>query len=130
MTFERLRQFISTEMRMSQVYQPVMLMELLKNKGSASASQIAQAILNKDPTQIEYFTEIVRNVVGDVIAALSTAVNGDELKGIERQLVASGIVRTSSVEFFDVSWAGKVEGCSLVYKVDPDQKFIPSATLK
>lgn len=67
MTYDRLRQFISSDMRMSQVYQPVMLMELLRNKGSASASQIAQAILNKDPTQIEYFTEIVKNVVGDVL---------------------------------------------------------------
>ena len=59
MTFENLQHFISTEMRMSQVYQPVMLMELLKNDGQASVTQIAQAILDKDPTQIEYFTEIV-----------------------------------------------------------------------
>jgi len=54
-------------MRMSQVYQPVMLMELLKNDGQASVSQIAQAILDKDPTQIEYFTEIVKNMVGKVL---------------------------------------------------------------
>jgi diadenosine tetraphosphate (Ap4A) HIT family hydrolase/5-methylcytosine-specific restriction endonuclease McrA len=52
---------------MSQVYQPVMLMELLKNKGEASVSQIAQAILDKDPTQIEYFSEIVKNMVGKVL---------------------------------------------------------------
>lgn len=54
-------------MRMSQVYQPVMLMELLKNGGEATVTQIAQAILNKDPTQIEYFTEIVKNMVGRVL---------------------------------------------------------------
>jgi len=54
MTFQKLQEFISTDMRMSQVYQPVMLMELLKNNGVASVSQIAQAILDKDPTQIEY----------------------------------------------------------------------------
>ena len=52
---------------MSQVYQPVMLMELLKNKGDASVTQIAQAILDKDPTQIEYFSEIVKNMVGKVL---------------------------------------------------------------
>ena len=52
---------------MSQVYQPVMLMELLKKDGQASATQIAQAILDKDPTQIEYFTEIVKNMVGKVL---------------------------------------------------------------
>lgn len=65
--FQNLYQFISTEMRMSQVYQPVMLMELLKNDGQASVTQIAQAILDKDPTQIEYFTEIVKNMVGKVL---------------------------------------------------------------
>ena len=80
MTFEKLHNFISTEMRMSQVYQPVMLLELLKNKGSASASQIAQAILNKDPTQIEYFTEIVRAMVGKVLTKNRgiTERNGDQ----------------------------------------------------
>ena len=67
MTYQKLHQFISTEMRMSQVYQPVMLMELLKNDGQASVTQIAQAILDKDPTQIEYFTEIVKNMVGRVL---------------------------------------------------------------
>jgi ATP adenylyltransferase len=67
MQYHRLKVFISTEMRMSQVYQPVMLMELLKNDGQASATQIAQAILDKDPTQIEYFTEIVKNMVGKVL---------------------------------------------------------------
>lgn len=54
-------------MTMSHVYQPVMLIELLKNNGHASVTQIAQAILNKDPTQIEYFSEIVKNMVGPVL---------------------------------------------------------------
>jgi diadenosine tetraphosphate (Ap4A) HIT family hydrolase len=67
MNFEKLHDFISTEMRMSQVYQPVMLMQLLKNKGEATVQQIAQAILDKDPTQIEYFSEIVKNMVGKVL---------------------------------------------------------------
>jgi ATP adenylyltransferase len=65
--YQKLSEFISTEMRMSQVYQPVMLMELLKNNGQVSVTQIAQAILDKDPTQIEYFTEIVKNMVGKVL---------------------------------------------------------------
>ena len=67
MTYRKLHDFISKEMRMSQVYQPVMLMELLKNNGQASVTQIAQAILDKDPTQIEYFSEIVKNMVGKVL---------------------------------------------------------------
>ena len=65
--FEHLKHFIASEMRMSQIYQPLMLIELLKNNGSASVNQIAQAILNKDPTQIEYFSLVVKNMVGKVL---------------------------------------------------------------
>ena len=54
-------------MRMAQVYQPVMLIELLRNNGKASVTQIAKAILDRDPTQIEYFSEIVKNMVGRVL---------------------------------------------------------------
>lgn len=67
MNYETLHRFIAEEMRMSQVYQPVMLMELLKSNGTASVKQIAQAILDKDPTQVEYFSEIVKNMVGRVL---------------------------------------------------------------
>ena len=52
---------------MSHIYQPVMLMTLLKNKGKASVKEIAQSILNQDPTQIEYYSEIVKNMVGKVL---------------------------------------------------------------
>jgi ATP adenylyltransferase len=67
MTFQELKQFIREDMRMQHIYQPVMLIELLKNQGKASIAQIAQAILNKDPTQIEYYSEIVKNMVGKVL---------------------------------------------------------------
>lgn len=76
MNYEELRRFIATEMRMAQVYQPVMLMELLRNGGKASISQIAQAILDKDPTQIEYFSEIVKNMVGRVLTKKEESPSG------------------------------------------------------
>ena len=66
-TFEKLKKYITEEMRMSHVYQPVMLIELLSNNGKSTVQQIAQAILKKDPTQIEYFSEIVKNMVGKVL---------------------------------------------------------------
>ena len=62
-----LKKFITHDMRMSQVYQPVMLIELLRNNGSASVEQIAQAILDRDPTQIEYFSKIVKAMPGHVL---------------------------------------------------------------
>ncbi len=66
-TYARLRDFIAKEMRMSQVYQPVMLMELLKRDGAASVEQIARVILERDPTQLEYFSQVVKNMVGRVL---------------------------------------------------------------
>lgn len=54
-------------MRMSQVYQPVMLIKLLRNNGTASVEKIAQAILDRDPTQIEYFSKIVKAMPGRVL---------------------------------------------------------------
>lgn len=65
--FQKLQKFITEEMVMSQVYQPVMLIQLLQNSGTATVRQIAQSILNKDPTQIEYFSQIVKNMVGKVL---------------------------------------------------------------
>ena len=46
--FEHLKHFIASEMRMSQIYQPLMLIELLKNNASASVNRIDQAFLNTD----------------------------------------------------------------------------------
>lgn len=65
--FENLKNFIIKDMSMSHIYQPVMLITLLKNKGTASVKEIAQSILNQDPTQIEYYSEIVKNMVGKVL---------------------------------------------------------------
>jgi len=63
----KLRKFLEEDMAMAHVYQPVMIRELLTRSGTASVRQIAQAILDRDPTQIEYFSEIVKNMVGRVL---------------------------------------------------------------
>jgi uncharacterized protein YciI len=65
--FDTLKKFLMEQMTMSHVYQPVMVRELLRRSGSASIAQIAQAILDRDPTQIDYFSEIVKNMVGRVL---------------------------------------------------------------
>lgn len=55
-------------MSMSHIYQPLMLIEMLKNGDrKATVKDIAQAILNKDPTQIEYFSQVVKKMVGRVL---------------------------------------------------------------
>lgn len=67
MQYKNLKKFITEDMSMSHIYQPVMLIELLKNQGSASEEHIAQVILNRDPTQLDYYIDKVRNMVGKVL---------------------------------------------------------------
>lgn len=67
MSYRKLSEFIQNRMRMSHVYQPVMLLTLLKKRGRASASDIAKAILAHDHSQIEYYENIVHNMVGRVL---------------------------------------------------------------
>ena len=65
--FQRLRRFLLEEMRMSHVYQPVMIRELLRRGGAASTEAIARALLAEDRAQVDYYRLIVRNMVGRVL---------------------------------------------------------------
>ena len=67
MKYSELQKFIQNKMRMSHVYQPVMLMTLLSNGGQTSTTEIAKAILDHDESQIEYYEKIVGNMVGRVL---------------------------------------------------------------
>ncbi len=60
-TFQSLVRFIEHEMRMSHIYQPVMLRELLASGGRASTRQIARALLAEDRSQIEYYEQITKS---------------------------------------------------------------------
>ena len=66
-TYERLSDTIARRMRMSHVYQPLMLMELLGRCSPAPAQDVARRILGEDVTQIEYYTERVKRMVGKVL---------------------------------------------------------------
>lgn len=65
--YEDLSEFIRNQMRMSHIYQPVMLVELLQNNGSADVTDIAKALLLRDNSQIEYYETITKNMVGRVL---------------------------------------------------------------
>jgi ATP adenylyltransferase len=67
MNYEELVQFLEKRMSMSHIYQPVMLMTLLKGKGACTSKKIAKAILEHDESQIEYYTQITHNMVGRVL---------------------------------------------------------------
>ncbi|WP_217907655.1 HIT domain-containing protein [Desulfosediminicola ganghwensis] len=67
MNFGDIYSFITEKMRMSHIYQPVMLMELLERRGTCHQADIAKAILNHDESQIEYYTKITNQMVGKVL---------------------------------------------------------------
>jgi diadenosine tetraphosphate (Ap4A) HIT family hydrolase len=65
--FQRLSDFINNKMQMSQIYQPVMLIKIIQNGGEASVQEIAKEILGHDESQIEYYEERTRRMVGNVL---------------------------------------------------------------
>lgn len=67
MNYKELSNFIDKHMRMSHVYQPIMLIELLLRGGKLKTSDIAKALLINDQSQIEYYTKITNNMVGRVL---------------------------------------------------------------
>jgi ATP adenylyltransferase len=67
MPFAGLLKFITRDMRMAHIYQPVMLLALLRQQGRMSARGIARALLEHDESQIEYYTAITNNMVGKVL---------------------------------------------------------------
>jgi ATP adenylyltransferase len=65
--FEKLRTYLIKNMRMSHVYQPVMIKHLLENSGRAKAEEIAIDLVQIDLSQVEYYTERVNSMVGKVL---------------------------------------------------------------
>lgn len=67
MEFESLKYFLTKKMRMSHIYQPVMILELLNRNGIANKREIAEAILSYDESQKEYYEKITTSMVGRVL---------------------------------------------------------------
>ncbi|MEJ1358768.1 MAG: HIT domain-containing protein [Candidatus Sedimenticola sp. (ex Thyasira tokunagai)] len=65
--FNILKDFIQNWMRMSHIYQPVMLSRLLESNGRSTTEEIARAILSHDPSQVEYYQQITTGMVGRVL---------------------------------------------------------------
>ncbi len=63
-----LKDFLVRHMRMSHVYQPVMLKALIQGGGKASIRDIASAFLALDDAQRDYYSEITKRMPGPVLA--------------------------------------------------------------
>ena len=141
-----LADFIQNRMQMQQIYQPVMLMEILHGNGAASVADIAAALLSYDTTQAEYYEHITKNMVGQVLSknnGITQPVKegrkiigyqipfSNELSDAEMDDLASMCV--DKIESFiskygDSKWAGKKKSTgyisgSLRYEVFKRAKF-------
>ena len=67
MGLDRLRRFLLREMRMSHVYQPLMIRTMLLRGGRATTREIAAAFLAEDESQLDYYDNIVQRMPGPVL---------------------------------------------------------------
>mgnify|MGYP006078655949 CR=1 FL=1 len=59
--------FIQNRMRMSHIYQPVMIKALLQSGGEAATEEIAKSLLAYDQSQVEYYSIRTKTMVGKVL---------------------------------------------------------------
>lgn len=62
-----LEDFIKNKMKMSHIYQPLMLKVLLEGRGEASVESIASSMLSHDKSQVEYYVLRAKQMVGKVL---------------------------------------------------------------
>ena len=65
--YKRLKKYLTREMRMSHIYQPTMIMCLLKSGGKADIDNIASELLSHDISQQEYYQARTKDMVGKVL---------------------------------------------------------------
>lgn len=66
-SYTKLKQFLESKMRMSHIYQPVFIKELIKNNGICKLEDIAKAFLNYDKSQVEYYEYITKTMPSKVL---------------------------------------------------------------
>ena len=102
-----LHDYITNQMKMSHIYQPVMLKVLLENNGQASIEQVASALLSYDQSQVEYYGIRTKQMVGKVLTnngVVEPVKSGRKTTGFKRKSEAiSEAQRASLVALCDES---------------------------
>ena len=68
MTFNQLIDFIENRMRMSHIYQPLLIRSLIDAGGSATIRQLAQAFLIQDESQLLYYEKRIKEMPVKVLS--------------------------------------------------------------
>jgi len=133
-----LHDYITNRMKMSHIYQPVMLKVLLENNGEASLEQIASALLSYDQSQVEYYGIRTKQMVGKVLTnngVVEPVKNGRSTTGFKLNTEAmSDVQRASLVSLCDdnirITSTNEVMSCGsteplivATFQVLPDTMF-------
>ena len=62
MTFDELMDFLKNRMRMSHIYQPLLIRSLVESGGMATIRQLAQCFVAQDESQIKYYERRIREM--------------------------------------------------------------------
>jgi len=68
MQFENLQEFIRKKMRMSHIYQPLLIKSLIECDGMATLRQLAHSFLSQDESQLLYYENRIRQMPVPVLA--------------------------------------------------------------
>ena len=62
MTFKQLQDFLENKMRMSHIYQPLLIKTLIEADGSATVRQLAQEFVLEDESQLKYYEDTIKRM--------------------------------------------------------------------
>lgn len=79
MTFEELLDFLQSRMRLSHVYQPLLIKSLVEAGGTATVRQLAFAFLGEDESQIQYYEKRIKEMPVKVLSKHGVVVRDGEL---------------------------------------------------
>ena len=105
LAYDRLRQFLQHEMRMSHLYQPLMLKTPLLGDGRASTRQIAAAFLAQDESQLDYYQAVTKPMPGPVLRRHGLVVRDGDCYALGKELLA--LSQAETVELGRLSERGR-----------------------
>ena len=62
MTYSELINFLENTMRLSHIYQPLLIKSLIESGGSATIRQLANAFLSQDESQLQYYEDRIKQM--------------------------------------------------------------------
>ncbi len=79
MTFEELQDFLENRMRMSHIYQPLLVRSLVESGGAATIRQLAQSFLTQDESQLQYYEKRIKEMPLKVLSRHNVVAHQDDL---------------------------------------------------